>query len=60
MGYHDVNPLILLNDPAFMDTNSTEEGILFGKWMVESLQRAKEKIETAAGTTISMENLDTQ
>ena len=53
MGYHDVNPVILLNDSAFQDTNSTEEGILFGKWMIESLQRAKEKIESAAATTNS-------
>lgn len=52
MGYHDVNPRVLLYDPAFQETNSAEEGILFGKWMAESLQKAKEKMETAAATTI--------
>ena len=53
MGYHDVNPAVLLYDPAFQDTNSAEEGILFGKWMSETLQKAREKIESAAATTNS-------
>jgi len=60
MGYHDVSPEVFIFDPAFQETNSTEEGLLFGEWMKKNLERAKEKIETAAGTTISMENLDTQ
>lgn len=60
MGYHDVSPEVFIFDPAFQETNSAEEGLLFGEWMRSSINKARELIkETAAGTTISKEILDT-
>lgn len=54
MGYHDIAPEVFIFDPAFQETNSAEEGLLFGEWLRSSMNRAREKMkETAAATTIS-------